>query len=125
MAAIFDRLEAVLKQSPDLTAGHAVLYHRWDDAATPGPFILFRRSGMAPSDQIVQYPDVDIIIMTTPSAVQAGDQRAQDILRRFRDSAEVAGIVRHDPMAGVQGPFYTDNGRPWWRMTIRSATVDQ
>ena len=125
MAAIFDRLEAVLKQAPDLTTGYTVLYHRWDDAGTPGPLIAFRRSGMGTSDQIVQYPDVDIIIMTTPNAVQTGDQRAQDILRRFRAASETAGIVRHDPLAGVQGPFYTANGRPWWRMTIRSATVDQ
>ena len=103
--------------------GVATKYMRWTDADVNNmtPFILYRGNGEGDSDPIKQEYDVWIILVQTPETVTNGDDRMAAIAKKLRDSATSmpSGIVRIDPIGGVRGPDYMENGRPVWELLVR------
>lgn len=122
-------LESVRDHISDagLLAGYDVRFFRWTDKDAEGnsPLIMFRIGGSGDSNVVVQQTDVAVVLLDNPREVLAGDERMTDILRLFRTNATRAGIIRFLPLGTKLGPFYLDNGRPVWELTIRVFTEDQ
>lgn len=107
-------------------AGYQAKYFRWTDADVNGttPFMLFRRRGSGHSNKLLQGIDVLIQQVNVPSGVTAGDANMANIIKLFRDASVQPGVVRWDPVGEVQGPFYLENGRPVWELTVRCYVED-
>ena len=110
----------------DLLDGYRVLMYRWTDSEGT-PTIVFLRSGTGgASDYLVQRPDVRIVLVTgSASDVRAGEVRMHQILRYLRHSYKAAGVLHFQPMSGVIGPSYLENGRGVFELNIRCLTDDQ
>lgn len=110
-----------------LTAGYDVRFFRWTDQDAEGnsPLILFRIGGSGESNVVVQQTDVAIVLLDNPTGVVTGDARMTDILKLFRTSPTRVGILRFLPLGTKLGPFYLENGRPVWELTVRVFTEDQ
>lgn len=110
-----------------LLTGYDVRFFRWTDLDADGnsPLILFRIAGSGESNVVVQQTDVAIVLLDNPTSVVTGDNRMTDILRLFRTTPDRAGILRFLPLGTKLGPFYLENGRPLWELTIRVFTEDQ
>lgn len=102
------------------------LYFRWTDAKVNGtaPFFLFRQVGEGASDILVQSINVQITLVDNANNVVEADRIMQDIIRLFRGATTQPGVVRFDPVGGVAGPSYLENGRPVFTLTVRVFTED-
>lgn len=110
-----------------LVSPYAVRYFRFTDLdiTENTPFMLFRMAGSqgALTDFNVQYPDVQLVIVDNPAGVVAADTRARDIMQYVRSDFDDTDIIYIDPLSAVAGPFYFENGRPWFQLDFR-VTVD-
>lgn len=122
-------LESVRDHISDagLITGYDVRFFRWTDQDAQGssPLIMFRIGGSGDSNVVMQQTDVAVVLLDNPTGVVTGDERMSDILRLFRTNATRAGILRFLPLGTKLGPFYLENGRPVWELTIRVFTEDQ
>jgi len=111
----------------DFLNGIAVRYFRWTDADINGntPFIMLRQSGDGPSDVLLQQIEVTITLVHNLDAVVRADEAMLQIVRLFRSDAVQPGVVRFDPIGGVRGPMYLENGRPAWQLVVRVFAEDQ
>lgn len=114
-------------QDAGLLTGYDVRFFRWTDQDAEGnsPLIMFRIGGSGDSNVVVQQTDVAVVLLENPTSVVTGDARMADILRLFRTTPTRAGIIRFLPLGTKLGPFYLENGRPVWELTIRVFTEDQ
>jgi hypothetical protein len=105
-------------------ADYNIKYFRWSDADMNGntPFIVYRKAGDGSSNILLQQVDVMIQLCQNPDSVVVGDAAMDLILRLFRGQTVQDGVIRFDPIGGVQGPMYLQNGRPIWELTIRCFT---
>ena len=124
--ALLDRVSALITAA-GLMAGYTEKYFKWTDSDINGknPFIVLRQSGSGISNILLQQTDVLIQLSQVPTAIEAGDLRMKDILLLFRGQTVSTDIVRFDPIGTVLGPFYLENGRPIWELTVRCFTEDQ
>lgn len=112
-----------------LQAGYVRRYLRWSDAGLlpTDKVILFRGDGEGTSNELLQTPDVRIMVIVpgNDASLQDGDQRIHAMQRLFRESdAPPADIGRFEVLSGVTGPYVLEDGRHWWEMIVRCYTEE-
>ena len=119
-------LQRVSAHLGSLTSGYALRYFRWTDDNDQEPTLLFRMAGTqgALSDFSVQYPDVSVVLIGTPTTVVADSERCREILQYVRDNFALDGGLNIEPLSAVSGPFQLENGRPWFQMEFRVIVSD-
>ena len=119
-------LQRVSAHLGSLTSGYTLRYFRWTDDNDQEPTLLFRMAGTqgALSDFSVQYPDVSVVLIGTPTTVVADSERCREILQYVRDNFALDGGLNIEPLSAVSGPFYLENGRPWFQMEFRVIVSD-
>lgn len=123
-ATLLENVQAFVEAAGYHT-GYAKKYFRWTDADVTNstPFILYRHPGSTgESNQLMQQLDVLIQLVATPTTVKTADTLMNNILKLFRGTTTPTGVVRADPMGGVSGPFYLENGRPVFELIVRCIT---
>lgn len=124
--ALLERVSAHLSDAGLLT-GYDVLYFKWTDEreAQNTPFVLFRMAGTSGVDnQCVQYPDVRILLVGTPTTAVDTDSDAYSLHRYFRTDFEGSGTTYFEPLGQVIGPTYLENGRPVFEINVRCLVDD-
>ena len=124
--------ETLLKRVSDhlsggsLLDGYTVRYFRWTDDNGNEPTILFRTAGTqgALTDFTVQYPDVQVVLIGTPSSVNDDSERCRQIYQYCRENFDIDGGLNIEPLSAVFGPFYLDDGRPWFQLDFRLIVND-
>jgi hypothetical protein len=126
MSEILDRVRAHV-DGAGLDAGYVTRYWRWldQDLDENTPAIVYRIVSPGPTNSLLQQTDVLIMLLENPTTAVAGQQRMEDIRKLMRGSTAPAGAVRIEPVGIEQGPFYLENGRPWWQINVRIYTEDQ
>lgn len=119
-------LQRVSAHLGSLTSGYTLRYFRWTDDNDQEPTLLFRMAGTqgALSDFSVQYPDVSVVLIGTARTVVADSERCREILQYVRDNFALDGGLNIEPLSAVSGPFYLENGRPWFQMEFRALVSD-
>ena len=113
-------------QGQDLLDGLQVQFYRWTDADGTPTFVIRRAGTGGASDHLVQRPDIRLILVTgSASDVRAGEVRMHNILRYLRGAYSSASVLNYQPMSGVIGPNYLENGRGVFELNIRCLTDDQ
>jgi len=109
-----------------LLDGYTVRYFRWTDDNGSEPTILFRMAGSqgALTDFSVQYPDVQVTLIGTPTTVVADSERCREIYQYVRENFEIDGGLNIEPLTAVSGPFQLENGRPWFQLDFRVLVSD-
>lgn len=111
-----------------LLDGYDVRFFRWTDVDADGntPLVMFRMAGSqgALTDFSLQYLDVQFLLLDNPASVVSADTRCRDIVTYIRENFDTTGALYIDPLSAVQGPFYLDNGRPWFMMDFRVIVSD-
>lgn len=125
---------AILERTRDFLVATGLIdsyqhrFHRWIDADIEQntPVVVFRKTGDGPSDVFKQESDVTITILEdSPTKVQALGVTVQDIVRKFRSSDTIAGVIKFELLSSQQGPFYLENERPLYQINVRVFTEDQ
>lgn len=112
--------------SADLLDGYRVQMYRWTDGDATPVIVFLRATSSGASDYLVQRPDVRIVMVTgSASDVRDGEVRMHHILRYLRHSYKTSGVLHFQPMSGVIGPSYLENGRGVFELNIRCLTDDQ
>ena len=125
MNVLFQRIEDFITAA-GLHTGYAFKFYRFTDADTAGknPLIVLRSDGAGPSNSLVQSTDVLLQLIQVPTAIKAGDDRMHQLLQLFRGTTTVAGVLRFDPLGAVRGPFFLENKRPVFELSVRCITED-
>ena len=124
-ATLLQRVSAHLAQG-SLLDGYTVRYFRWTDDNDSEPTILFRMAGSqgALSDFSVQYPDVQVTLIGTPTTAVSDSERCREILQYVRENFEIDGGLNIEPLTAMSGPFQLENGRPWFQIDFRLIVSD-
>lgn len=106
--------------------GYTVRYFRWTDDNESEPTILFRMAGSqgALTDFSLQYLDVQVTIIGTPSTVVLDSERCREIYQYCRENYQIDGGLNIEPLTAVSGPFYLEDGRPWFQLDFRVIVSD-
>jgi len=111
-----------------LLSGYSPRYHRWhdDDLNQNTPVAVFRHTGDGNSDTFKQEYDVTITLLAASisNTVAVGDA-ATAIVKAFRGTGTVAGVIKFEMLGNQQGPFYLENDRPLYQINVRVFTEDQ
>ena len=104
--------------------GVATKYFRWTDADTAGgsaPFIAYISGGEMDSDPVKQEYEVLITLVHNPESVKDASDMMAAIVKKLRAVTSMAqvDIIRMDPIGGVRGPNYLENGRPVFDLRVR------
>ena len=110
-----------------LDVGYQQRFFRWTDQDAEGntPLIVFRIAGDGESNILLQQTDAMVMLLENPSGAVSGDNNMAQILRLFREDGTQPGVIRFEPIGTKMGPFYLENGRPWWMLNVRVFTEDQ
>lgn len=112
-------------QDAGLLAGYTVRFYRWTDGEQ-GAFIVLRYGGAGTADYLVQRPDVRLILVTDSAAsVRAGEVRMYEILRFLRGNYRAPGLMSANPVGGIIGPSYLEDGRGVFELNITAITDNQ
>ena len=124
-ATLLQRVSAHLAAA-NLLDGYDVQYLRYTDANTQGPLVMFRMAGSegALTDFTVQYPDVTMIMIATPTTAVSASERMREIVQFMRDDFQGDGLLYIEPLSAVMGPYYMEDGRPWFQLEIRVIVND-
>lgn len=128
MREVLERVRDWLEDA-ELLTGYSVKFFRWTDEELQGAArqILIRPDGTeGPSDPYVQRPRVQLVLIEEPTRVLEGDARMRAVTREARSLTEPGPLdtVEIDAAGPVQGPFYLDNGRAWWRLVLTVTVED-
>tara|TARA_B100000408_G_C10309709_1_gene228264 strand:- start:2911 stop:3294 length:384 start_codon:yes stop_codon:yes gene_type:complete len=111
-----------------LLAGFDVQYYKWNDARRDGrPMFVLRRPGPGgTSDYLVQRPQVLLILVSANHLdIDDSETRMHDILRYLRGNYKSPGIKHYEPLGGITGPLYTEDGRGVFQLNVQCLTDDQ
>lgn len=124
-ATLLQRVSAHLALG-GLTNGYIVKYFRWTDADSEQPTMLLRAAGTegALSDFSVQYPDVQLVVIGRPETVVADSERCRAILEWVRENYQIVGGLNIEPLSTMAGPYYLEDGRPWFQLEFRVIVSD-
>ena len=125
MKTLLNRVKTFITAA-GLDTGYTWRFHTWTDADSAGkvPTIFLRGDGAGQSNAVIQQNDVLIQLIGNPQAVEAMDTRMEAILALFRGTTTTSGVIRFDPLSNVRGPFYLENGRPVFQLSVRCITED-
>lgn len=110
-----------------LTDGYTVKFYRWSDSDLQGSgqVMLFRVPGSAGlSDAVAQMKDVTISILADQDQVRDAGIRMLAIERYLRANYSGVGFFNCWPIANHSGPFYTNNNRARFDLTVRMQIID-
>lgn len=124
-ATLLQRVSAHLAAA-NLLDGYDVKYFRYTDANTQGPLVMFRMAGSEGSetDFTVQYPDITMVMVATPTTAVSASERMRQILQYLRRDFQGDGLLYIEPLSAVMGPYYMEDGRPWFQLEIRVIVND-
>ena len=107
-------------------SGLSVKYHDWSDKdlKLQRGFICYRLSGTEDSNVLLQGIGVTIQLVKAASDVEAGHALMADILKLFRGNTKPEGVVRFDPVGGINGPMRFENSRRYWELEISCLVED-
>lgn len=110
----------------NLLDGYRIQYFRWTDANSEEPTILFRLAGSqgALTDFSLQYPDVQAVLIGSVATVVADSERCREICQYCRENYKIYGGLNIEPLSAISGPFYLQDGRPWFQLDFRVIVSD-
>jgi hypothetical protein len=124
---LLQRVETFL-QEQDLIGDYTVKFFSWTDAditAKSGQFICIKMAGTSGArDEIVQRPDVRLLIVGAPGKTKEPDAKAKEIYEAFAGIEKTAGILKFDPLSVVQGGFELENKRWAFELIVRCFVQD-
>jgi hypothetical protein len=108
------------------TAGYSISRGMWSEsAANSGKkyVAIWINSGRAPMAGEVQYPQIRVIVSGTVGGRDKGETPA---VETFADGILNAAVNNHvsgcianvRPSGSIQGPYYTDAGRPFYEINF-------
>ncbi|MAX51662.1 MAG: hypothetical protein CMH22_15985 [Methylophaga sp.] len=112
----------------NLLDGFQVQYYKWNDARRDGrPMFVLRRPGPGgASDYLVQRPQVLLILISASERdVRDAENSMHEILRYLRGNYKSPGIKNYEPLGGITGPTYTEDGRGVFQLNVQCLTDDQ
>lgn len=110
-----------------LLGGYSLRYYRWTDQDLSGSanVALFHSPGTSgPTDSVVQFPDISLLLLVGPAAVRQGDADMLAVLQYLRSSYKSASAFLFTPLGKFSGPSYLENGRAVFEMVIRCGVED-
>ena len=124
-ATLLDRVKAYLQQD-SLTAGYSIRFNRFTDKIMAGnsPFVLLRVQASGTGTELLQANDVLVQLVQNENQTRAAADRMEQIMAKARSTDTETGLVRVDPVGNVRGPFYMENKRPMYELTLRAWTED-
>ncbi len=123
---LLQRVESFL-HSQGLLGGWSVKFFGWNDAdvAGTGNFIVLKMAGTSGErDEIVQRPDVRVLVVGAPTKTIDPDAKAKAIYDLFAGTETVSGVIKFEPLSVVQGPFVLDNKRWVFELIVRCYVED-
>lgn len=112
------------------TAGYSMSRGMWiESSETSGKkyVAVWIQSGRSPDAGVVQYPQIRLIVSGTRDGRAKGETSE---IETFADGIINAAIDHHSsgcvanvrPMGSIQGPYYTEAGRPWYEINFELTT---
>jgi len=112
------------------TSGYSMSRGMWvePDANSGKKYVaVWIQSGRSPVAGVVQYPNIRLIITGTRDGRKKGEAPAVEV---FADGIINAAIEHHAsgcianvrPIGSIQGPYYTEAGRPWYELNFELLT---
>jgi hypothetical protein len=112
------------------TAGYSMSRGMWvESSANSGKkyVAVWVNSGRSPVAGVVKYPQIRLIVAGTHGGRDKGETPA---VETFANGILEAAISNHSsgcianvrPMGSIQGPYYTDAGRPWYEQNFELIT---
>jgi hypothetical protein len=101
------------------TAGYSTSKGMWEEAGNAGKkFVaVWANPGRSPNGDI-QYPQIRVIITGRANGRSLGDVDptelfAQSLIDSAIEHFSTSCMVNIRPLGSIQGPYYTETGRPW------------
>lgn len=110
-----------------LTTGHAIKFFTWTDAdvAGTGNFICLQMAGTSGiRDEVVQRPDVRLLLVGAPNKTREVDAKAKAIYDAFAGTETTAGIIKFEPIGVIGGAYELDNKRWAFEIIVRCFVED-
>jgi hypothetical protein len=110
-----------------LITGYTIKYFTWTDAdvAGTGNFICLQMAGTGGlRDEVVQRPDVRVIIVGAPTKTIEPDAKAKQIFDAFAGTETTDGVIKFEPIGVVGGPYQLDNKRWAFEIIVRCFVED-
>lgn len=112
------------------TTGYSMSRGMWveSEAASGKKYVaVWIQSGRSPVAGVVQYPQIRLIVTGTRDGRNKGESPA---VETFADGILNAAIDNHNsgcianvmPIGSIQGPYYTEAGRPWYELNFELTT---
>jgi hypothetical protein len=110
-----------------LHTGYTAEFFTWTDAriAGAGGFICYQMAGTSGlRDEIVQRPDVRVIVVGAPAKTVEVDAKAKAIYGAFAGIETTTGVIKFEPIGVVGGPYQLDNKRWAFEIIVRCSVED-
>ncbi len=110
-----------------LTTGYTVKFFTWTDAdvAGTGNFICLQMAGTSGlRDEIVQSPDVRVVVVGAPTKTREVDAKAKAIYDAFAGLESIAGVIKFEPIGVVGGAYELQNKRWAFEIIVRCFVED-
>jgi len=110
-----------------LHTGYGAEWFTWNDSrlAGAGGFICYQMAGSAGlRDEIVQRPDVRLIVVGAPTKTVEVDAKAKEIYDAFAGLETTTGVIKFEPIGVVGGAYILDNKRWAFEIIVRCFVED-
>jgi hypothetical protein len=123
---LLERVKTFLTDESLLT-GYDVKFFTWTDADVSGSgnFICLQMAGTSGlRDEIVQRPDVRVIVVGAPSKTREADAKAKEIFDAFAGIETTLGVIKFEPIGVVGGAYELQNKRWAFEIIVRCFVED-
>lgn len=123
---LLERVKTFLTEQSLLT-GYTVKFFTWTDADVSGSgnFICLQMAGTSGlRDEVVQRPDVRLIVVGAPTKTVDVDAKAKAIYDAFAGLETTAGVIKFEPIGVVGGAYILDNKRWAFEIIVRCFVED-
>lgn len=123
---LLERVKTFLTDESLLT-GYDVKFFTWTDADVSGSgnFICLQMAGTSGlRDEIVQRPDVRVIVVGAPSKTRETDAKAKEIFDAFAGIETTLGVIKFEPIGVVGGAYELQNKRWAFEIIVRCFVED-
>jgi hypothetical protein len=108
------------------TSGYSMSRGMWVESSVNSGkkyVAVWINSGRAPVAGVVQYPQIRLIVAGTHGGRDKGETPAVElfadgILNSAIENPFSGCVTNIRPIGSIQGPYYTEAGRPWYEMNF-------
>ena len=123
---LLERVKTFLTEQ-SLHTGYGSEFFTWTDAklAGAGGFICYQMAGTSGlRDEVVQRPDVRVIVVGAKNKTIEIDAKAKAIYDAFAGLETTAGVLKFEPIGVVGGAYVLDNNRWAFESLVRCFVED-